>query len=186
VATVTPVVKKFLGRVSISPDAFVDMAEGRKCGLAPERNRPMSTTLTTTAAITPTDLVDTSVTPRTRVWRVGITSGAVAAVATCVTVLAARAVDVEVAIDGERVPLDGFALFTMVGALIGVALAKTLSRRAQKPRTTFVRTTVALTILSIVPDFIVPASIGSRLVLAATHVVAAAIIVPALSARLHD
>jgi peptidoglycan/LPS O-acetylase OafA/YrhL len=146
----------------------------------------MSTTFTTTAAITPTDLVDSSVTRRTRFWRVGIISGAVAAVATCITVLAARAGDVDVAIDGERVPLDGFALFTMVGALIGVALARTFSRRAQSPRTTFVRTTVALTFLSIVPDFIVPATTGSRLVLAVTHVVAAAIIVPALAARLHD
>ena len=146
----------------------------------------MSTTLTTTAAITPTELVDPSVMPRPRLWRVGVTSGAVAVVATCITVLAARAGDVDVAIDGERVPLDGFALFTMVGALFGVALAKIASRRAQHPRTTFVRTTVALTIVSIVPDLIVPATTGSRIVLAVTHVVAAAIIVPALAARLRD
>ena len=146
----------------------------------------MSTTLTTTAALTPNGLVDSSVTPRPRLWRVGITSGAVAAVATCITVLAARAGDVDVAIDGERVPLDGFALFTMVGALFGVALAKFSSRRAKHPRTTFVRTTVALTIVSIVPDLIVPATTGSRIVLAFTHVVAAAIIVPALAARLRD
>jgi hypothetical protein len=45
---------------------------------------------------------------------------------------------------------------------------------------------VILTALSIVPDVLVDASVAAKFVLAATHVIAAAIIVPALAARLAD
>jgi hypothetical protein len=120
----------------------------------------------------------------TRFWRVGLASGAVASVATVATVLIARAADVAVAIDGEKVPVDGFVLFTMVGALIGVAIARTMSRRARHPRAMFVSTTVALTVLSIVPDVLIEADAASKVVLALTHLIAAAIIVPALASRL--
>ncbi len=72
----------------------------------------------------------------------------------------------------------------MIGALIGVALARVLSRRATWPRSTFVRTTVALTALSIVPDLVIDASGGTKLVLILTHVIAAAIIIPTLATRL--
>lgn len=148
----------------------------------------MSTTIPATAPSTTTTTYKSThdhVTPRTRFWRAGLASGAVASVVTTLAVVAARAADVDVAIDGEEVPLAGFAQFTMIGALIGIALARVFSRRASNPRRTFVRTTVALTVLSIVPDLMVPATAtDSRLVLALTHVVAAAIIVPTLAARL--
>lgn len=142
------------------------------------------TTATTTNTNHATDLDATS-TARTRFWRAGVVAGVVASLATSLMVVAARAADIDVAIDGEEIPLAGFAQFTMIGALIGIALAKVLSRRARNPRTTFLRTTMALTALSIVPDVIVSASTGSKVVLVLTHVVAAAIIVPALAARLH-
>lgn len=140
--------------------------------------------MSTAATTTHTAVVETSAEPRRRFWRAGVASGLAAAAATCVAVLAARAGGVAVAVEGEEIPLAGFAQFTMLGALLGVAMAKVFSRRARTPRTTFVRTTVALTALSIVPDFLVDATTGSKLVLAATHVIAAALIVPTLAARL--
>jgi predicted membrane channel-forming protein YqfA (hemolysin III family) len=106
-------------------------------------------------------------------------------VATILIVAVARAADVAVAVQGERIPPAGFAELTLVGAVIGVVLAKSFARRAAEPRRTFVRVTVALTALSLVPDAIADASTGTKLVLMLTHVVAASIIIPRLAARLH-
>lgn len=142
--------------------------------------------ITAITATTADHSLASRVAPRYRLLSAGLVYGVVASIATSLVVVAARAADVQVAIDGERVPLYAFAQLTMVGALLGVLIAKVLSRRADRPRTTFVRTTVALTALSIIPDLLVSASTGSRIVLAATHVLAAAIIIPALAARLHD
>lgn len=140
------------------------------------------TTTTTPASIH--DRVLDAPTDRRRLLVPGLISGVIAAVATSATVVVAHAAGEDVAIGGEQIPVAGFAQFVLVGALIGIALARVLSRRAQQPRSTFVRTTVVLTALSIVPDLVIEASIGSKLVLVLTHVVAAAIIIPTLAARL--
>jgi hypothetical protein len=47
-----------------------------------------------------------------------------------------------------------------------------------------VRTTVALTVLSFVPDVIAPAAPATKALLMLTHVVAAAIVIPAIARRL--
>jgi len=140
-------------------------------------------TATTTPASTHDIVLDAPTTPP-RLLVPGLISGAIAAVATSATVLVAHAVGEDVAVGGEQIPVAGFAQFVLVGALIGIALARVFSRRAQRPRSTFVRTTVVLTALSIVPDLVVEASSGSKLVLVLTHVIAAAIIIPTLAARL--
>jgi hypothetical protein len=93
---------------------------------------------------------------------------------------------VAVAVGGERIPILGFAQLTLIGALLGIGLAKLTTRRASRPRHMFVRVTVALTALSIVPDVIADATVGTKFVLALTHVVAAAIIVPALACRVPE
>ena len=136
---------------------------------------------------TPTSTLDTAlVTPSThpKLLVPGLISGAVAAVATTATVLIAHAAGEDVAIAGEQIPVAGFGQLVMIGALIGIALAKVFSRRATRPRSTFVRTTVALTALSIVPDLVIDAPGGTKLVLILTHVIAAAIIIPTLATRL--
>lgn len=140
-------------------------------------------TTTTTPASTHDILLDAPTTPH-RLLVPGLISGAIAVLATSATVLVAHAAGEDVAVGGEQIPVAGFAQFVLVGALIGIALARVLSRRAQRPRSTFVRTTVALTALSIVPDLVIEASIGSKLVLIATHLIAAAIIIPTLATRL--
>lgn len=137
------------------------------------------TTFSTTAAAH-------DATTRRPVWRVGVVAGLVAAVVTTIVVAVARATNVPVAVDGDEIPILGFAELTLVGAAIGILLAKLLGRWARRPRRTFTVVTIALTALSLVPDLAVDATVGSKLVLALTHVVAAAIIIPAIASRLAD
>ena len=150
----------------------------------------MSTTFATSNTITNTS-TDTTVaqsparTVRARaLWVAGLVSGAVAGVATTVVAAVARAADVPLAIDGEQIPLLGFAQLTMMGAVIGAVLAVSFNKWARRPQRTFVVTTVALTALSLVPDVMADATTGSKLVLMLTHLVAAAIVVPTLAKRL--
>jgi hypothetical protein len=63
-------------------------------------------------------------------------------------------------------------------------LAVVLRRFARRPRRAFVRTTVALTVLSLVPDIIADAASSTKVLLMVTHVVAAAIVIPAVARRL--
>lgn len=118
-----------------------------------------------------------------RVWTAGLAAGLVAAVATSTIAAIAHASGVGLAVGGEQIPASGFAMLTVVGAVLGIAIAA-ITRRASRPRATFVLVTAALTGLSIVPDLVADATWATRLILAATHVVAAAIIVPALARRL--
>jgi hypothetical protein len=85
---------------------------------------------------------------------------------------------------GAAIPIAGFVQVTLVFSLIGVALAAVLARRARSPRTTFVRTTVALTVVSLVPDATFGFDAASGATLMALHVLAAAIVIPTLARRL--
>jgi hypothetical protein len=71
-------------------------------------------------------------------------------------------------------------IFSVLGLLIAVGLR----RFARNPRTTWIRTTVALTALSLVPDAIADADTATKAVLMLTHLVAAAVVVPAVARRL--
>ena len=142
----------------------------------------MSTTTITTATTPATQ--SPARTSRRVLWTAGLVSGAVASVATTVMAAVASAADVALTIDGEEIPLLGFAQMTMLGAVIGTVLAWAFSKWASRPRRTFVVTTVVLTALSLVPDLLVNASTATKLVLMATHVVAAAIVVPPIAKRL--
>ncbi len=145
----------------------------------------MSTTFATTSTVTSTTVKSPARTARARsLWVAGLVSGAVAAVATTVVAAVARAADVPLAIDGEQIPLFGFAQLTLMGAVIGTVMAVSFNKWARRPHRTFVVTTVALTALSLVPDVMADATTGSKLVLMLTHVVAAAIVVPTLAKRL--
>ena len=85
---------------------------------------------------------------------------------------------------GEPVPVAGFGTLTALFSLIGLALAAVLARRAKAPRRTFIRTTVVLTVLSFVPDLLSDTAPATKALLMATHVVAAAIVIPTLARRL--
>jgi peptidoglycan/LPS O-acetylase OafA/YrhL len=126
-------------------------------------------------------------TSKPSLWRAGVRSGVVAAVATTAVAAVVHAAGVSLEDGaGKAFPLYGFAQLTLFFTAVGVLIAAGIRRRASRPHTTFVRTTVALTALSLVPDAIVNADTGTKLALACTHLVAAAIVIPAIAARLED
>jgi amino acid transporter len=93
---------------------------------------------------------------------------------------------VPLTVGGEEIALLGFAMVTAVFSVVGIVLASALARWARRPQRTFVIATVALTALSLLPDASADASTATRHVLALTHVVAAAIVIPAVASRLAD
>jgi hypothetical protein len=97
---------------------------------------------------------------------------------------AATIVGISLDIGGAPIPVLGFGTLTAFFSLIGVVMAAVMARVARHPRSTFVRTTVVLTALSLVPDLIAPAAPTTTVLLMLTHLVAAGIVVPALARKL--
>jgi amino acid transporter len=122
---------------------------------------------------------------RQSVWKHGVSAALVASVATTVLAAIASAAGVSFADgSGESIPIAGFAQLTLVFSLIGVGIAARMARKARRPRRTFVRTAVALTALSFVPDLTFGFDAASAATLITLHTVAAAIVVPTLAGRL--
>jgi hypothetical protein len=123
-------------------------------------------------------------------WLVGLAAGVLAATANVVVAAVARALDVSLKLTGsgghvaKAIPIGGFATMTLAGAAVGILLAAGSGRWARSPATRFVRLAVVGTVLSLVPDAINAADRPTMLVLWLTHVVAAAVIVSLLAARL--
>lgn len=139
-------------------------------------------TIDTSTGRSPT-MLDRDTLRRARVWTVGIAAGIAAAVATTAAATVATAAGLDIEIGGEVIPTSGFAVLTLVGALLGIAIAK-VTQHTRRPRSVFVTATVVLTALSIVPDVVADATWSTRLLLAATHLIAAAIMIPSLARRL--
>ena len=121
-----------------------------------------------------------------QVRRTGAVAGVVASAATVAVAATADALGVPIEIGGESIPLAGFAQLTLFFSAVGIVIASVMARRAAHARHTFVKTTLALTALSFVPDVFADAQTATKLTLILTHVVAAAIVIPALAARLTD
>ena len=107
-----------------------------------------------------------------------------ASAATPLVAAAATVAGISLDIGGEPIPVLGFGTLTAFFSLIGVVMAVVMARFAQRPRSTFVRTTVVLTALSLVPDVIAPAAPTTKALLMLTHLVAAAIVIPAVARKL--
>jgi hypothetical protein len=107
--------------------------------------------------------------------------GAMCAAATTLAAGAAHAAGVSLNVDGEMIPLAGFAQLTLLGAVIGGVLLAVLRRWSAAPRRRFLQATVALTALSCVPSIAWADDAATKATLVALHVVAAAIIVTALA-----
>jgi hypothetical protein len=133
----------------------------------------------TTTAFTQTETTTTTATRtrRTPTWRYGLTTAVVAAAATSVVAATIRAAGVELGVGGEPIPVLAFAQMVLISAVIGIVLARHVSR------TTFVRVTVALTALSCVPSIAWGATAADKVGLVCTHLVAAAIIIPRYARR---
>jgi hypothetical protein len=108
-----------------------------------------------------------------------------AAVATSLVAAAGQAVGVTTEISGLPIPVEGFATLTVIFSVLGLVIATVLRRFARRPRTAWLRTTVALTALSLVPDALADATTSTKALLMLTHLVAAAIVIPAVARRLN-
>jgi hypothetical protein len=126
--------------------------------------------------------VPTTTAAATRVptWRSGLATGAIAASVTAVAAAALRAAGVPLDIAGEEIPVLGFAQMVLLCTVVGIVLARHLKR------TTFVATTVVLTVLSVIPDLTADTGTASKLGLMMTHAIAAAIVIPRLARPLSD
>lgn len=114
----------------------------------------------------------------------GVVAAAVASAATMAVAATGHAAGVSLDMAGAPIPVAGFGVLTAVFSVVGVILSVVLQRFARTPRQTFVRTTVVLTALSLVPDVIADAGPATKALLMLTHLVAAVIVVPAVARRL--
>jgi hypothetical protein len=131
-----------------------------------------------------TDARTATTTTRSALVVPGIAAAVASAAATTTVAATARAAGVALAAEGEQIPLLGFAQITFLFSVVGLILAAVLRRKAARPRRAFVRTTVALAVASLAAPFALPMDGVSIAVLVLTHVVAAAIVIPAVAARL--
>src|SRR5689334_11837635 len=91
-------------------------------------------------------------TGRSTVLRPGLKAAAIAAVATTGFAAVTHALGVSYEIKGEAIPILGFGQLTFMLSLVGIAIAAVVGRRSRHPQSAFIRTTVALMLLSFVPD----------------------------------
>jgi hypothetical protein len=113
--------------------------------------------------------------------RVGALAGGIAAVATTTVAVVASAADVPLEIQGEAIPIPAFTWWTLLAALLGVGLARVLGARRR-----FVVVATVLVGLSLVPAIAAPDDTATEVVLVAAHLLAAAIVVPALGRELQS
>ena len=114
----------------------------------------------------------------------GAAATVAASVATVAVAAGGQVIGISTAVAGAPIPTSGFAVLTAIFSVLGLVIATALRRFARHPRTAWVRTTVALTVLSFVPDVLADAAVSTKMLLILTHVVAAAIVIPAVARRL--
>ena len=118
--------------------------------------------------------------------RTTVVAGLVASAVTTCVAAACHAAGVSFEVEGEMIPLLGFAQLTFLGALIGGVILAVLNRRSRCVRRRFLQTCVALTALSCIPSLAWPDDAVTKLTLVALHVLAAVIVVPVLARHAHD
>jgi hypothetical protein len=133
-----------------------------------------------TATVAPTT---TTTTRRHPLLAATLVAGVVAAAATTAVAAAAHGAGIPLAVDGEQIPFLGFAQMTFVGAVLGGLIVAALNRWSSRARQRFQAIAAALVVVSCVPSVALPPDTATKLTLVATHVVAAAIIVPVLVRR---
>jgi hypothetical protein len=136
-----------------------------------------------TATVAPTTTITASRRRSHPLLTATVLSGLVAAAATTAIAATAHAAGVPLAVDREQIPFLGFAQMAFVGAVLGGLIVAALNRWSGRARQRFQVIAAALTVASFIPSVALPPDTATKLVLVATHVVAAAIIVPALVRR---
>ena len=130
--------------------------------------------------------ITTELTGRRSVWLHGIVATLVAAAVTTGAAAVASALGVSFEVKGEAIPLLGFTELTIIFSLIGLGLAAVIARKAAHPRQTWIRISIALVLLSFVPDATFGFDLPSALTLMGLHALAAAIVIPTVAGRLED
>jgi hypothetical protein len=142
-------------------------------------HRARSTPMTTIPHPTHQEPGAQSTRPSTRrLVRSGALAGAIAAACTTVVAAIARAGDVSLHVNATAIPTPAFAWWTIVGAVLGVVLARLLRERRR-----FVVVSTVAAGLSLIPPLTAPDDTATKAVLVGTHLLAAAIIIPTLAAR---
>ncbi|MGP4047993.1 DUF6069 family protein [Streptomyces sp. 2A115] len=125
------------------------------------------------------------------VWQVGALATFAGAIVTEAFALVARGAGVSMnaaspgATEAAAIPVGGFAGGVLFWSIVGVVLAAALARWARRPARTFVVTTLALTALSLAGPALAPhTATSTQVILAVSHVVAAAVIIPPLARQL--
>lgn len=118
--------------------------------------------------------------------RTTVVAGLAAAAVTTLAAAALHAAGVSFEIDGEMIPLLGFAQMTFISTVLGGVLLAVLNRRSAQPARRFLQATVALTALSCIPSVALPEGAGTKASLVALHVLAAIIVVPVLARHAAD
>jgi hypothetical protein len=140
--------------------------------------------MSATATVARTAPTTTS-TRRFALLKAGSAAGAAAAAVTTTVAAAAHAAGVSFADrTGESIPVFAFAQLTFIGALLGVALAAGVRRRASQPRRTFTRVAWTLAAVSCIAPTLIGLGAASVAVLVVEHLVAAAIVIPQIATRL--
>ena len=119
-----------------------------------------------------------------RLARTGLLATLAAVAATGVLAAVAGAAGLDLVVAGGELPASGIAFVTGVLSLVGVVLAAALLRWAGRPADLFVRITVGLTVLSLVPPLLWAEGVATTVTLVVLHLVAAAIMIPALAGSL--
>ena len=116
----------------------------------------------------------------------GLAAALVAMLATALLAALAGAVgvDFEVPDGGEKIPVSGIAVVTGVFSLVGVVIALALVRWSARPAVWFLRTAITLTAISLVPPLLADADVTTTATLLGLHVLAAAVMIPALASAL--
>jgi len=147
-------------------------------GVAPHTLESDMSTFTLTPTATATEAASAQERTGGRVgWKRGLATGVVAAMAVTVIAAAFRAAGATLSLVDGELPMLSFAQMVLLSTVAGIVIARHTSR------TTFYRVTVALTVLSCVPDLAWGAGAVDKAGLVLTHVVAAAIIIPRLARR---
>lgn len=116
----------------------------------------------------------------------GLIATLAAMVATTLAAALARAVgvDFEVSDSGETIPLSGVAVVTGFFSVVGTVIAVALLRWSARPAERFVWTAVSLTAISLVPPLVSEGDPATTTALLGLHLVAATVMIPALTRSL--
>lgn len=148
------------------------------------------------SAIT-TSTTSTTPVPSTRTRRVpiGVQAFGIAVVGAVVTggfEALTRAVGVPYAFalpgaEPATMPVSGLSFAVLEFGVVGAILASCLTRWARQPRSTWRRTTIALTVISLVPSFVAASTTyATNIALAVSHLIAASVIIPLVARRLAE